>query len=436
MKRNILLLFTIILFQQLNAQLEPNAGKWKPWFITSVQAHRLPAPVPNKNEINEVLAAQKNMNDAKLQQIQYWNAGPPSYRWQEMINKLWVVDTSYSGALSNMVMNTAVYDATLVAWDTKYAFKRARPYNTDKRVILYVLRPESPSYPCEHSVAAGAASTVIAHFYPKLKDSVMRMATQAMESRIAAGVSFPGDTKAGFALGQKIALEIIDRTKDYTPQTPWDRVIPNEPGKWTGRFAYMPIAGKMKTVVLKSGSELRPPPPPDWTKDMEELKNFKRNFRSNSNAYLYASATPGDDLLKQKVFEYNLHLNPPRAARIYAASAVAFYDAFIACWDAKYAYWGIRPDQFDTTYKPLIASPPFPGYPSGHATIGGVAGELYSYFFPADKATFEKNAQMGAESRFHAGIHFRTDNEVGLEMGRQVARKVIARLRSDGADVR
>jgi hypothetical protein len=129
-----------------------------------------------------------------------------------------------------------------------------------------------------------------------------------------------------------------------------------------------------------------------------------------------------------------LHTNPPRAARVYAAVNVAYYDAFTACWDAKYAYWGIRPDQYDSTYKPLMQSPPFPGYPSGHAMMSGVVGELFPYFFPYDKDLFIKIAKDGAESRFHAGIHFRSDNDAGLELGKKVAGKVIDRLKADAAD--
>jgi hypothetical protein len=77
-------------------------------------------------------------------------------------------------------------------------------------------------------------------------------------------------------------------------------------------------------------------------------------------------------------------------------------------------------------------TPPFPGYPSGHAMIGGVNSELYSYFFPADKSYFEKRAKDGAESRFEGGIHFRTDNEVGLDMGRKIGRAVIGKISRDG----
>ncbi|HMF70348.1 MAG TPA: vanadium-dependent haloperoxidase, partial [Flavitalea sp.] len=249
---------------------------------------------------------------------------------------------------------------------------------------------------------------------------------------IAAGVAFPSDTRAGFDLGKRIAEKAIERTKGFTPANAWDGKMPQQPGRWKGK-PMLPLAGLSKTVVLDSGSQFRPGPPPDFAKDMEELKKFKPTFRSTANAFYFASQT--DETLSKKIFEYNLHLNPPRAARMYAIAAIGTYDGFVSCWDAKYAYWGIRPDQYDTTFRPvLFFTPPFPGYPSGHAMLGSVMAELYSYFFPAEKKYFQKRAKDGAESRFQGGIHFRTDNEVALEMGKKVAAAIIQRVKSDGAD--
>ena len=431
-----LLFFSIALFlmTKLQAQVEPSAGNWKTWFITSGKSYRLPAPTSYKEEVATVLSRQQAIDSATLRQINYWNAGAPGYRWQQMITKLWQNDTAYTGVLAYMLLGVATYDATIAAWDTKYAFKRPRPFTADSRIKVFAVKPESPSYPCELSVAAGVAVTVIGRFYPHLADSLNRLAQQAMASRIAAGVAFPSDTRAGFELGKRIAEKEIEHTKDYTPKGPWDGKMPQGPGVWTGKKPMFPLAGKAKTVVLDSGSQFRPGPPPDFTKEMEELKAYKPTFRSISNAFQYASGS-SEDVLHKKIFEYNLHLNPPRAARIYASVAVASHDAFIACWDAKYAYWGPRPNQLDTTFRPvLIHTPPFPGYPSGHAMIGGTMGELLSYFFPADREYFLQRAKDGAESRFQGGIHFRSDNEVGLELGRKVAHAVIQKVKADGAD--
>lgn len=418
-----------------DAQVETNAANWKPWLISSVKEFRLANPSSYKTEIAQVVEAQKNLDETGRQQIAYWGAGAPGYRWGEMVFKLWMTDTSYYGILANLLVNTAIYDATLAAWDTKYAHNRPRPYAADSRIKALVLKTDIPSYPCEYSVAAGAAATIISKFYPRMADSVNRMAQRLMNSRVAAGMAFPRDTRDGFELGKQIALKEIDRTKDFITHTVWDGKRPNGPGTYTAKFAVMPVMGNNKTLVLTSSSQYRPAPPPDFAKEMEELKNYKQTFRSRSNAFFWANPNQSfwGDYLNKKMFENNLHLNPPRAARLYAISAVTMYDAILACWDAKYAYWGIRPDQYDTTYKPLMASPPFPGYPSGHAVSGGAMSELLSYFFPEDKAFIQTKAKEGAESRFQAGIHFRTDNEVGLELGRKVAAAVVQKAREDGS---
>jgi len=427
----------MILFMvfQLQAQVEPQAGNWKTWFITSGKDYRLPAPSSYKNEIPEVLARQRNLDTKTNQQIIFWNAGSPGYHWQEMMNKLWAVDTGRYGALANMLLGVAIYDATIAAWDTKYAYKRPRPFVADNKIKIYTVKPESPSFPCENSVAAGVAVTIFSHFYPAMADSVKRLAQQQMDSRVAAGVAFPSDTRAGFELGKKIAEIEIEKTKDYVSTAVWDGKVPDKPGLWRGKFAMLPLAGKNKTVVLESGSEFRPAPPPDFAKEMEEMKNYKQTFRSLSNAFYWANQSWFMDNLAKKIFENNLHLNPPRAACINAVVNVTSYDAFVACWDAKYTYWGIRPNQYDTTFRPaIIVTPPFPGYPSGHAALSSAMAEIYSYFFPDEKDLFRQKAKDAAESRFQAGIHFRTDNEVALELGKKVATKIIQKVKADGAD--
>jgi len=431
-KNNITLIALLIVSIQLFAQTEPSAGNWKTWFISSGKDYQLAAPPPRKEEIAQVISKQQNMDSASWQQVVYWNAGAPGYHWEEMMYKLWQNDTSRYGVLANLLLGTAIYDATIVAWNIKYAYKSRRPFEADKRIKLFSVKPESPSYPCEYSVAAGVAVTIFSKFYPFLADSVNRMAQQLMDSRIAAGVAFPGDVRAGFELGKQIAAREIAHTKDFINPGEWDGKVPRQQGIWKGQPMY-PTAGLNKTIVLKSGSEFRPAPQPDFAKDMAELKGYKQTFRSQANAFYWASQDFWGEVLNRKIFECNLHLNPPRAARLYAIAAVAAHDGFIACWDAKYAYWGIRPDQYDTSYHPLIPTPPFPGYPSGHAMMSGMYGELYAYLFPRDATYFRKKAKDAAESRFQAGIHFRTDNEVGLVLGRNIAAAIIQKIKADGS---
>lgn len=424
MTQKLLLLLMIFICAKTYSQ---NAA-YKTQFIHNVKQFRLPAP-PAKSETADVLAAQRFLDSAGQQRLLYWNAGAPNYRWAEMIYKLFINDTSRYGGVAFMTLQVGIYDAMVAAFDTKQTYHRKRPYEMDRRIQLKVPAPASSSYPCEYSVAAGVASAVVNRYYPQLKDSVAKMTKQLMDARISAGVAFPSDTKAGFALGEKIANIELDITSGYVPNIQWDGKIPNEKGKWNGQFALLPMLGKNKTVLLDSNSQYRPGPPPDYAKEMEELKNFKQTYRSTWNAYSWANISFWEDILTKRMFEYNIHLDPLKAAKIYSITAMASYDAMVACWDAKYTYWGIRPDEYDTTFKPLLSTPPFPGYPSGHAVMSGLTSELLGYFFPNDLAYFRKRAKDAAESRFQAGIHFRTDNEVGLDLGRKIANHVIEKIK-------
>jgi len=60
--------------------------------------------------------------------------------------------------------------------------------------------------------------------------------------------------------------------------------------------------------------------------------------------------------------------------------------------------------------------------------------EMFAYFFPEEKELYRQKAKDCAESRFQAGIHFRTDNEVALELGKKVAASIIEKVKTDGAD--
>ena len=118
---------------------------------------------------------------------------------------------------------------------------------------------------------------------------------------------------------------------------------------------------------------------------------------------------------------------------VLAALNTAQADAFIACWDSKYAYYAERPvtairRDVDPNWLRLLTTPPFPTYVSGHSTTSAAAATVLSAFFPAHRAQLQAWANEAATSRLYAGIHFRNDNDAGLALGTAVAQAALDRL--------
>jgi membrane-associated phospholipid phosphatase len=126
------------------------------------------------------------------------------------------------------------------------------------------------------------------------------------------------------------------------------------------------------------------------------------------------------------------HVSNAEATRILAVMNIAASDAVIACFEAKYHYWSIRPSQADTTLvlADSVELPNFPSYPSGHACSAGAFDAVLGHFFPQERAGFTRIAEEQAMSRLYGGIHYRFDNDGGLALGRIVARFDIDRERS------
>jgi membrane-associated phospholipid phosphatase len=402
-----------------------DAANWKTWLLDDPQEISVappPSAAQTKAELESLKKGQAQLDPKQIQQIKYWDAGAPSYRWNQIV--LGLVDQKPAVMLRMPAswMNVAIYDATILAWKEKIKYKRQRP-----QVKAAVTTPLTYSYPSEHSVTAAAAAYVLAYFFPEKTDSIMQMAHAASQSRVDAGVQFLSDADAGWKLGEQVARQIIEKAKNDGSAKEWKGEVNKDPKKWTGKFAMGVKLGQFTPMVIRSGDQFRLPPPPDFEKDMQELKNFKQTTDTKASALYWASHGPEvwNDLASKEMFEYHIADDAPAAARIYAVLNVAFHDAVIAIFDTKYTYWGIRPNQYDTTYKSLISTPPFPGYPSGHAAGAATNAAVMEYFFPADAKLFHQMAQDCADSRFYAGIHFRTDNESALKMGAEIGKYVV-----------
>jgi membrane-associated phospholipid phosphatase len=124
-----------------------------------------------------------------------------------------------------------------------------------------------------------------------------------------------------------------------------------------------------------------------------------------------------------------------RAARAFALLAMAMHDAAVGCWETKFFYYNPRPSQLDPELKTLIGLPNFPSYTSGHSTFTAAAADVLSYLFPAGRTEFERLRDEASISRLYAGIHYRSDIDVGKQHGRRIGGYTVRFAQTDGADV-
>ncbi len=427
--------------------VEPHAGSWQTWVVADVAAVRPPAPpsqTATQAELKQVQALAAGRDAAALQQIAYWDSGAPSYRWIEIAFAQNRAKPSPAPRVMRMMslLNVAVYDALVATWDAKYTYNRPRPAALDPRLPVVAQHTNSPSYPSEHAVVAGAASTVLAYIYPDLAEDFAGKAQAAADSRVQAGAHYPSDVAAGLALGRQVAQQVIARVQADDALPSWDGVIPSGPGHWTGEKPVEPMAGKWQTWVLASGDEVRPAPPlaydsPELAAELQETMSFTRTWQTNQKAAFWhgpeGTFETWYNYAALRMFEQGLDANPPAAARIYALMSVAHHDAIVACWDAKYTYWSFRPNQMDKSLTTVFPVPNFPSYPSGHACVSSAIVEIIADQFPAYAADIHARAAEALESRLWSGLHFRHELVAGRDIGLAVAQKVIDHAAQDGA---
>lgn len=138
---------------------------------------------------------------------------------------------------------------------------------------------------------------------------------------------------------------------------------------------------------------------------------------------------------------------------VITSTAIAIADGFISCWEAKYHYNTIRPETVinnyvDKDWKPLLQTPPFPEYPSGHSVVSGAASTILSKLVRSNYAftdsteltfgmpvrnftSFEQAGREASISRLHGGIHFRQALENGFNEGQIIGRHFLKKMGFD-----
>src|SRR5262249_23620425 len=153
--------------------VEPRAGAWRTWLLTSGSQLRLGPPpdrAASQAEVTQLKALAAQRDAPARAQITYWNAGAPGFRVNGIVrDELLAPGVVMAAAVTSRqrsLVAVAIYDAVIAAWDSKYAYARPRPSELDRSLDTALANPPSPSYPSDYAAVAGAASTVLAHLFP------------------------------------------------------------------------------------------------------------------------------------------------------------------------------------------------------------------------------------------------------------------------------
>lgn len=244
-----------------------------------------------------------------------------------------------------------------------------------------------------------------------------------------------------------------------------------------------PHWSKIRPFVIDSAAQFKPVPPPIFSmdenskfykelKEVYDISNQITEDGDDSEEVLiarfwdcnpYVSVTRGHLMFAVKKITPGAHwigitkiacktenADFDRTVFAYAKTSIAIADAFISCWDEKYRSNLVRPETlinkyFDDDWKPILQTPPFPEYTSGHSVVSGAAstvlttifGDNFSFLDDTETAyglpirpfpSFNAAAQEAAISRMYGGIHYRAAVEIGIGQGIKIGNLVNDRL--------
>jgi hypothetical protein len=290
------------------------------------------------------------------------------------------------------------------------------------------------------------------------------------------------------AYGRQVGKHILSWVSHdgYLERTALPRyLLMSEPGKWQPTApGYMPAIepywNKMRPLLLDSCSQFQPPlptvydtlPSSHFYKESYEVYQTSKNLTSEQLAIAkFWDCNPNQSYTKGHVTFFHQKISPGghwmgiasivskqkalnliQTSEVFTTTAIALYDGFISCWDEKYRSNHIRPETYiekyiDPQWDPILQTPPFPEYTSGHSVISNAAAAMLTsllgdniaftdsteveYGLPARNfSSFNHAAGEAAISRLYGGIHFRPAIENGSRQGRKLGEYVASRLRT------
>lgn len=446
-------------------------------------------------QLNEIRGWQKNISEDDRKLVKYWSSGAV-LRWNEIMRELvakynlppfqnengtyplpnannplaypfFPFSNPPYAARAYAYVSAAQFDALIAAHHYKNLYKREAPYLSDQSINLTENKSTLFSYPSEDAVVIGASVELLKLLFPGEQDYIQQKAEEHRRARLISGSNVRDELEAGEALGKAVALKFVQRARtDRTGaaagitngvdlwkefeqaaiqkgETPW---ISQESPK---RPPMLPYFGRVRPFLFDSltvVTKIRPVAPPStkseaFKKELDEVLFYSKNpTRERVKAVHFwgdgvgTYTPPGHWNAIAAEHMIPLNLSEVRWARNLALLNMSMMDAAIVCWDAKFTYYNPRPSQVNPEIKTLTGLPNFPSYVSGHSTFSGAASSILGHLIPAKATLFSEMALEASFSRLYGAIHYRSDCEVGLEMGKKVGSYAIQRAQSDGAN--
>jgi hypothetical protein len=400
---------------------EPAA--WRAWLAQ--QPSTTPVPPVTLPDARALSALQ-----AERAWLARWTAQPPSAAWNDVVAGLVVKyqQNPLRAERAYAYTHTAIHDALVTC-----AQRRCEP-------ALWPIAMHA------------AAARMLEHLYPGESRGRLQALGHSAAAAVLAATGEHADAKRAWETGFAVADNAIRRALDDgwdMPKLPPKRPA-WKPGVWRASPPLNmydpaePNAPRWRTWVLSSAAEIEPPPPPEYGtpaywKEVDEVRAVaaaltpeQKRIAEEWNLDL-GSVTPGgvwNQHTKRLVLAYKL--GAADAAQVFSTVNAAMMDAFIACWHAKFKWWTERPvtvirDRYDPDFLPHVLTPPFPSYVSGHSSASGAGAAVLAAFFPDHAPELERMAEEASMSRLYGGIHFRSDNEAGLALGRKIGARALPR---------
>ena len=331
----------------------------------------------------------------------------------------------------------------------------------------YAVAPKVP-----HPASTVAAATEAGYRILLAEVPSQKAALDNVYHRLRASMPETQETINGIAAGAAVAEELLRRrahdgrnaTIPYAPGSGRGAWIATPPGFMPATTAFL---AQVTPFTMESPSQFRPGGPPpfhsrQWIRDYDEVKTLGAKDSSSRTPEQTMTALFWEPLagtvwpatIRRLAQEQQLDLSS--SARFQAAAFAAFADGLIACWDAKFYFNYWRPvtairdgdtDENESTvadpnWEPLAITPDFPEYPSGHACATAAVAHTIEDFFPHDVIIPARNVMSGeerlfrkardivdevVEARMLLGLHFRSADEDGAEIGRKIARQIRSR---------